>query len=213
MMFFKKQEWNINHNDKKIIIITLFVVGDLLSNILATKIFNLGLFGLVMDCGTLLFPLCYLLGDVITECYGKESLMKTVYLTSAANLLMVGITTLATILPYPLYWQGQPAFEFIFSYTPRFVFLGLIAYIIGQWVNAHLMVKIKEKYPKHLFVRTIGSTIGGEFVDTLIITFAYIGMMPLSEIVPYLLMMYLIKVGWEVILQPLTYTLIKHVKQ
>lgn len=200
-------------NDKKIIIITLFVVGDLLSNILATKIFNVGLFGLVLDCGTLLFPLCYLLGDVITECYGKKSLMKTVALTTASNLLMVGITLLATALPYPSYWEGQFAFEFIFSYTPRFVVLGLIAYIVGQWVNAHLMVKLKERYPKHLFVRTIGSTIGGEFIDTVIITFAYIGMMPLNEIIPYLLLMYFIKVLWEVVLQPVTYACIHFIQE
>lgn len=213
MNIINKELFKTDKHDKKIIIITLFVVADLLSNILATKIFNLGIFGLVMDCGTLLFPLCYLLGDVITECYGKNSLMKTVIFTVAVNLMMVALTILATALPYPSYWEGQGAFEFIFTYTPRFVFLGLIAYIVGQYVNAHIMVKLKETHPKHLFVRTIGSTIGGELVDTAIITLAYIGMMPLTEIIPYLLLMYVIKVLWEVVLQPLTYTCINYINK
>ena len=205
--------FKLTNIDKKIIIITFFVVGDLLSNILATKLFNVGFFGLVLDCGTLLFPLCYLLGDVITECYGEQTLIRTVILTTSANLLMVFITLLSTILPYPNYWTGQFAFEFIFNYTPRFVVLGLIAYFIGQWFNARLMTVLKEKYPKHLFVRTIGSTIGGEFIDTVIITFAYIGMMPLIEIIPYMLLMYAIKVLWEVVLQPITYTAVAYIQE
>ena len=95
----------------------------------------------------------------------------------------------------------------MFGFTPRIVFAGFIAYLVGQFVNARLMVKIKEwTNGNHLFMRTIGSTLGGELCDSVICSsIAYYGIVPNSAILLFIFMQYVVKVTWEVVMQPLTY--------
>lgn len=202
----KKSYYDFDISDKKSVFISTFIASTLISNLLATKIFSLGFWGLTTDCGNLLFPLGYLMADVITEIYGEKEARRTIIYGLLANVLLVLTTTIAIQLPYPSYWGGQQAFEFIFTFAPRIVLASFLGYLIGQFVNARLMVRIKEKYPKHLFVRTIGSTLGGELADTLIFAnLAFYGIVPTSELLVFIIVQYVVKVLWEVIMQPITY--------
>ena len=207
--------FGFSYNDKKIIFITLFVVSDLISNILAIKIFDLGFWGLSAQCATLLFPLGYLMSDVITEVYGSRTANKTIILGLFCNLMMLVFSSLAIIMPYPDYWTGQEAFEYIFGTVPRIVVASYLAYLIGQFTNVRLMVLIKKwTNGKYLFVRTIGSTIGGEFFDSAIFcTIGFWGTVPYNNFLSLLLTSYCIKVIWECVLQPITYKSIDWAKE
>ena len=198
---------NFSFNDKKVIFVTLFVVSNLISNLLAIKVFNLGFWGLTTDCGNLLFPLGYLMADVITEVYGERTARRVILLGLFANILLIVATTLTVYMPYPSYWTGQEAYAYMFGFTPRIVFAGFIAYLVGQFVNARLMVLIKKwTNSKYLFMRTIGSTLVGELCDSCICSsIAYYGIVPNSGILLFILMQYVVKVTWEVVMQPLTY--------
>ena len=212
---FKQQYLTFNLQDKKIIFITLFVASNLISNLLAVKVFNLGFFGLITDCGNLLFPLGYLLSDVVTEVYGEKTARRVILLGLGVNILMVLMTSLCCYMPYPSYWTGQSSFEFIFGFTPRIVLGGFLGYLVGQFVNANLMVRIKEwGKDKPLFYRTIGSTLGGEACDSIICcSIAYIGFLPNSVIISFIVIQYVFKVMWEVIMQPLTYKAVAWAKK
>ena len=201
-----KPYFEFSLSDKKVIFVSTFIASNLISNILATKVFSLGFWGLTTDCGNLLFPLGYLMADVITEVYGEREARRAIFYGLIANIALVVTTAIAIQLPYPSYWGGQDAFTFIFSFAPRIVIASFLGYLAGQYTNARLMVRIKEKYPKHLFVRTIGSTLGGELADTLIFAnLAFYGIVPNSEIIVFIVVQYVVKVLWEVIMQPLTY--------
>ena len=106
-------------HDKKVIFVTLFVVSNLISNLLAIKVFNLGFWGLTTDCGNLLFPLGYLMADVITEVYGERTARRVIFLGLFANILLIVATTLTVYMPYPSYWTGQEAYAYMFGWTVR----------------------------------------------------------------------------------------------
>lgn len=210
-----KEYFTFSFTDKKIIFIALFVASNLISNLLAIKIFPLGFWGLETDCGNLLFPLGYLLLDVITECYGEKSARRSILLGLLANILLVFATSLTVLMPYPAYWTGQEAYAYMFGFTPRIVIGGFLGYLVGQFVNAKLMVKIKEwTNSRYLILRTIGSTLGGELCDSVICSsIAYIGIVPNGSILLFIAVQYIVKVLWEVVMQPLTFICIKWAKK
>lgn len=206
---FKDLVTNISYEDKKIVFISLFATSILVSNLLAIKIFDLGFWDMTVDCGNLLFPLGYLLSDVITEVYGEKTAQKTILLGFASNLLLVIFTSIAVQMPYPNYWTGQSSYAFVFNYSPRVLLGSSLGYICGQLVNARLMVVIK-KLNNHLLARTIGSSLGGETVDTLIFTtIAFIFTAPLKELLIMMVVSYTMKILWEVCLQPVTFKAIE----
>ena len=207
--------FKLDYFDKKTLIITSFVAAILISNLLTVKLCDTGVFGIVVDCGTLLFPLTYLLSDVVTEAYGERTAKRTIYLGFLFNLLLVIFTQLSVMAPYPAYFDGQGAYAYVFSFAPRILAGSLLAYLCGQYVNMKLMIWIKEwTQGKHLFLRTIGSSIGGEWIDSLIfVTIVFYGTMPLSALCSVFVIQYVIKVLWEVVMQPLTYSAIKWAKK
>lgn len=206
---------NLNYFDKKTLIITSFIASIIISNLLTVKVCDTHILGIVVDCGTLLFPLSYLLSDVITEVYGETTAKRTIYLGFFFNLILVIFTTLSVLAPYPSYWTGQEHYAYVFSFAPRILLGSVLAYLCGQYTNMKLMVKIKEwTEGKHLFVRTIGSTIGGEWLDSIIfVTIVFYGTMPLPALFSIFIIQYSIKVLWEVVMQPLTYYSIKWAKK
>ena len=121
---------------------------------------------------------------------------------------MVIFTNIAILAPYPSYWTGQGSFEYIFGFAPRIVLGGYCAYLVGQFTNAKVMVKIKEWFgeDKPLFIRTIGSTLIGEAFDCIIFcSIVYIGFLPNEVIIPFIILQYIVKVIWEILMQPVTY--------
>ncbi len=191
----------------------LFVACILISNILASKIINI--FGFSMTGGVLVFPITYILGDVITEIYGYKNSKKIIIYGFICNLLMVLLFALAIKLPYPDYWQNQEAFISILSNTPRLLLASFIGYLVGGLSNSYIMEYIKNNSKiKHLWFRTILSTIVGESLDTFIfLMIGFYGTMKTNNLLPMIFYQSLAKILYETLFTPITYKVITYIKK
>lgn len=190
----------------------LFVTCILISNILASKLILI--FGIAMTGGVLVFPISYILGDVITEVYGYKKSKRVIIYGFICNLIMVILFSIAITLPYPEYWINQEAFETILSNTPRLLLASFIGYLIGGLSNSFIMEYIKNNSKiKFLWFRTILSTIVGEGLDTFIfLIIGFYGTMKTGDLMYMILCQSLAKIIYEIILTPVTYKVIKFVK-
>jgi uncharacterized integral membrane protein (TIGR00697 family) len=190
-----------------------FVVLLLLANIIAGKMANF--FGITLPAAVILFPLTYIFGDVLTEVYGFSKARLIIWLGFGANLLMAAVFLLTIALPYPDFWQGQTAFAAVLGLTPRIVVASLLAYLVGELVNAAVLSRLKVKTKgRNLWLRTIGSTVAGEGIDTvLFIAIAFGGTMPLGVLGTMMLAQYLWKIAYETAVTPLTYQVVRWVKR
>lgn len=194
--------------------ISVFFVSVLLiSNIASTKIVDFGIF--TFDAGTLLFPLSYIFGDILTEVYGYKRSRKVIWLGFFMALLMSLVFIIVGKLPASPDWPNQEAYNAILGMTPRIVFASLIAYALGSFSNAFVLAKMKIwTNGKKLWARTIGSTLVGELVDSsLFILIAFAGLLPSSLLVTLIISNYVFKTLVEVILTPVTYRVVKFLKE
>jgi queuosine precursor transporter len=191
----------------------LFVGVLVLSNVLAAKMVRLGPF--VFDGGTLLFPLSYIFGDVLTEVYGYRSSRRVIW-TGLAMLLVMSLNVwIIGALPSDPSWELQAAYDSILSQVPRIAFASILGYFAGEWSNSVVLSKMKLlTRGKWLWTRTIGSTLVGEFADTIIfVTVAFAGAYPTAVLVAMLLSNYLFKCSIEAAFTPLTYLVVGAVKR
>ena len=194
--------------------ISVFFVSILLiSDVASSKIVDLKWF--TFDGGTLLFPLSYIFGDVLTEVYGYKRSRQVIWLGFAMTLLMSIIFIVVGKLPPATGWDNQAAYDAILGLTPRIVIASLIAYFAGEFSNSFILAKMKIwTKGKMLWARTIGSTIVGEFLDsTLFIVIAFWGVFPTSLIVTLIISNYIFKTAVEVLFTPLTYKVIGFLKK
>lgn len=194
-------------------IITGVFVGCLLvSNILAAKTFTLG--SVVLPTAVIIFPLVYIVNDVLAEIYGYEKAKKVIYLGFVMNAVAVLAYTAAIALPAPVYGlEMAAAFETVLGNTFRMLVASFAAYIVGSLVNAKVMVKLKEKSENHLMFRCMMSTLIGEGLDALIfITIAFYGTMPLSTLAVMIVAQAAFKTIFEVVVFPVTKIVINKVK-
>jgi len=191
----------------------LFITCLLISNIIAGKLAQFG--GVVLPAAVIIFPLTYLFGDVLTEVYGYERARLVIWIGFAANVLMSIAFLVAIALPHPAFWKAQDAYAAVLGFTPRLVAASMIAYLAGEFSNSFVLSKIKLlTRGRFLWIRTIGSTVVGQAVDTAVfISIAFIGLMPLPLLMAMMLAQYLWKVGYEVIATPLTYALVGWIKR
>lgn len=195
------------------ILAALFCALLLISNIGATKFIDFG--PIKTDGGAFLFPLTYILGDVMTEVYGYRAARRIIF-TGFGIGILAGVTFwLIQISPAAAGWENQAAFEAILGFVPQIVAASVIAFLFGQLSNSLTLVWIKGRtHGSKLWARLIGSTIVGEFVDTLVFTLiASLGRLNFSEFLNYLATGYLYKTLFEVVLLPITYRVIAIVKQ
>ncbi|MCF2707078.1 queuosine precursor transporter [Arcanobacterium haemolyticum] len=199
------------------IIAVCFVAFLLLSNIAATKLIEVGVgpLDLVFDGGAILFPLTYILGDVLSEVYGFRFARRTILVGFAVQLVASLTFWLVQIAPPAADYTGQEAFAAVLGVVPRFVAASIIGYLAGQLLNSYVLVKIKERWgEKHLWARLLGSTVVGEAADTaLFCLIAWIGVVPFSTILNLMIVGYVYKVGVEAVLLPLTYVVVGWVKR
>jgi hypothetical protein len=195
------------------IILGLFVAVLLISNVASTKILKFGPF--TFDGGTILFPVSYIFGDILTEVYGYKNSRRVIWTGFFAALLMSLTFIIVGILPPAADWPNQEAYQKILGLTPRIVLASLVAYFAGEFSNSYILAKMKIMTKgKRLWSRTIGSTIVGEGVDTLLfVMIAFYGVLPGGLLVAVILSNYLFKVGFEVGFTPITYIVIRFLKR
>lgn len=194
-------------------ITVLFVAVLLISNVASSKILNLGWF--TFDGGTILFPLSYIFGDVLTEVYGYKRSRKVIWLGFFCALLMSVVFAVVGKLPPAVDWVNQDAYDKILGLTPRIVLASLTAYFCGEFANSFILAKIKILTAgRWLWLRTISSTVIGELIDTaLFVGIAFFGVLPWSLLIPVLISNYIFKVGVEVLFTPATYAIVKKLKK
>lgn len=195
------------------IILGLFVAVLLISNIASTKIVNFGPFS--FDGGTLLFPLAYIFGDILTEVYGYRAARRVIWTGFVGALLMSAVLIVVGKLPAAADWVHQEAYDAILGLAPRIVIASLVAYFAGEFSNSFTLAKMKiATQGRWLWMRTIGSTIVGEGIDTaLFVLIAFWGVLPGGLLVSVLISNYIFKVGLEAVLTPATYGVIKKLKR
>jgi queuosine precursor transporter len=203
----------MNKNYKYLNVISVFFVSVLLiSNVASTKIVDLRWF--TFDGGTLLFPLSYIFGDILTEVYGYKKSRSVIWLGFFMALLMSAVFIIVGKLPAAPGWSNQGAYDAILGLTPRIVVASLIAYSAGEFSNSYVLAKMKIwTKGKMLWTRTIGSTLVGELIDSAIfIVIAFAGILPNSLLVTLIISNYIFKTLIEVLFTPITYKVVKFLK-
>ena len=195
------------------IILAIFCSVLLISNIGATKLIEFG--PLITDGGVFLFPLTYLIGDILSEVYGWKAARRAIILGFAMAILAAVTFYLVQLSPPADGYENQAAFEAVLGFVPRIVLASICGFLVGQLLNAYVLVKIKERTKeKYLWARLIGSTVVGEFADTLVFcTIAFYGIITGAEFVNYVLVGYVYKTLLEVVLLPITYPVIRAIKR
>lgn len=195
------------------VITGLFVGVLLLSNILASKMIQIG--SAVFDGGTLLFPLSYIFGDILTEVYGYKQSRKVIWTGLVMLLLMAFNIWFIGLLPSEGSWVLQGAYQAILMQMPRIVAASIIAYFAGEYANAVVLSRMKLAFQgRHLWARTIGSTLVGQFADTaLFVAIAFAGLYPTSVLIIMAVSNYLFKIAIEVVFTPLTYQAVHFFKK
>jgi queuosine precursor transporter len=195
------------------ILIHIFVVVLLVSNLIAAKITKIGPFE--FSGAQALFPITYIFGDVFTEVYGYAASRRAIWIGFLASGLLSVLGLFAVWLPPAPDFHNQEAYATIFSIVPRAIAASLIAYWAGEFANSYTLAKLKLlTNGKHLWTRTVGSTIVGQAVDTvLVMTLLFAGTQPWRVIGTLIVSGYLFKVVYEVLATPLTYQIVGFLKR
>lgn len=202
---------DLTKTDLYAILVGIFCAGLIISNIIASKTFEF--FWITLPCGVIIFPLIYIVNDVLAECYGFKKARRAIYLGFFMNLIAVICYNVTMFLPAPAYFTGDSAFHTVLGSTLRLLVASFAAYLMGSLINAKLMVYLKGKYENKLFFRCISSTFAGEGMDALIfITIGFLGTMPVSALLTMIVAQALFKTAYEVVVYPLTRHVIHNVK-
>ncbi len=191
-----------------------FVAILLLSNVIgAGKVASIH--GWQFGAGILFFPLGYVLGDVLTEVYGYARARRCIWAGFAALLFMAMMSWVVVTLPPAPGWHGQQAYESVFGAVPRIVFASITAFWAGEFVNSYVLARMKVwTGGKHLWSRTIGSTVFGQAVDSVIFyPLAFYGVWDTHQVLTVLVTNWALKVTWEAVLTPVTYFVVTRLKR
>jgi queuosine precursor transporter len=191
----------------------LFAICLLISNILATKIILIGPWA--APAGVLIFPIAYIINDVIVEVWGYQKARLIIWSGFAVNLLAAIFFTLAIVVPAAPFWQNQIAFSTILGSTPRIIVASLLAYLTGSFLNAFVMSKVKVLMKGRDFsVRAILSTLVGEAADSFIfIIIAFAGNLPFNVLIGMIFTQATIKTIYEIVILPFTILVVNWVKK
>jgi uncharacterized integral membrane protein (TIGR00697 family) len=201
------------------LVMVAFVTVLVCSNVIGpakAAVLHLPLWGeLVFGAGVLFFPISYVFGDILTEVYGYARARKVIWAGFGALAFASFMSYVVVALPPAPDWPNQAAYQTVFGATPRIVFASLIAFFCGEFVNSFVLAKMKlYTAGKMLWSRTIGSTIAGEAVDSAIFyPVAFYGVFSDALLLKVMLANYCLKVGWEVVMTPLTYKIVGWLKR
>ena len=194
-------------------VVAAFVAILLLSNLIgAAKLATLE--GFTFGAGIMFFPISYVIGDVLTEVYGYANARRCVWAGFAALVFMAFMSWVVVALPPAAGWDGQAAYESVFGSTWRIVAASVIAFWAGEFVNSFVLAKLKILTKgKHLWSRTIGSTVFGQAVDSAIFyPIAFLGIWSTEQVLTVMVTNWALKVAWEALLTPVTYAVVGWLK-
>ena len=190
----------------------IFSACLIVSNIIAVKLVDIA--GVQLDAGVIVFPISYIIGDVLAEVYGFKIARKTIFMGFVANLIVVVFVFLGSILPANDIWADTKAYNKILGATPRLLIASFIAYLSGELTNAKILILLK-KITKHkfLWLRTITSTIVGQGLDTILfIIIAFTGIYPSNILFSMIWAQWIFKCLYEIVATPITYLVINYLR-
>jgi len=196
------------------LVMAAFVTVLLCANLIgASKVAAVG--GFTFGAGVLFFPISYVFGDVLTEVYGYARARKVVWAGFGALIFASFMSWAVLAFPPAPGWPNQEAFQTVFGGTPRIVGASMLAYFCGEFCNSYVLARLKVRTEgRWLWSRTLGSTIVGEAVDSLIFyPLAFLGVWPADLVLKVMATNYALKVGWEAVMTPFTYRIVNALKR
>lgn len=196
-----------------VVVVAVFVTCLITANFIIVKQISIG--NLVLPAAIIIFPLSYIVGDILTEVYGYQQARRVIWLGFLCNLIAVVAIWVGKVLPSAPVFEAQSAYERILGSTPRFLLASFVAYLAGEFANSFVLAKMKIRTRgRWLWMRTIGSTLVGQGIDTLIVlTIAFAGVLPFSVLGTMILSHWLVKTAYEVVVTPLTYGVVGYLKR
>jgi queuosine precursor transporter len=201
------------YSPRFVFIVAVFVTCLITANIIAVKVIRV--FGFILPAAIVVFPLSYVFGDVLTEVYGYRQTRRVIWLGFFCNLLAVIAIWIGQLLPSAPFWDAQQSYERILGYTPRLVAASFLAYLVGEFVNAFVLAKMKiATRGRWLWTRTIGSTLAGQALDSAVfITLAFAGTIPQGALFSAVVTQWLVKSAYEAVVTPFTYWAVAFLKR
>jgi uncharacterized integral membrane protein (TIGR00697 family) len=191
----------------------LFCVCLVAANLLETKVVQLG--PLSVTAGLIVFPISYIINDCIAEVWGFRKARLIIWMGFLMNFMVVAMGGIAVWLPAAPFWQGDEAFRFVFGLAPRIAAASLMAFLVGSFINAYVMSRMKlASGGRHFSARAILSTVAGEGADSLIFfPLAFGGLMPAGELLKMMLVQVVLKTVYEIIVLPVTIRVVRVIKK
>ena len=191
----------------------VFCVCLVAANLLETKVIQLG--PVSVTAGLIVFPVSYIINDCIAEVWGFRKARLIIWLGFLMNFMVVAMGQLAVVLPAAPFWQGEEAFNFVFGLAPRIAVASLTAFLVGSFINAYVMSRMKiSSQGKNFSLRAILSTVFGEGADSLVFfPLAFGGLMPADERAQMMLVQVVLKTVYEVAVLPLTIQVVNDIKR
>ncbi len=201
------------HSTWFLVVVALFIATLIASNIVAVKLIDVS--GLILTAAIVIFPLSYIIGDVLTEVYGYRQARRAIWLGFLGNLVVVVAIVIAGALPAAGFWKDQQAFDLILGQTPRILAASFAAFLVGEFTNSFVLAKLKiATAGRYLWLRTIGSTLVGQGLDSAIfVAIAFAGILPVNVLVGTMITQWLVKSGYEAAATPLTYLAVGFLKR
>jgi uncharacterized integral membrane protein (TIGR00697 family) len=200
----------------------IFVTSLIVSNIIAVKLFSVG--PVILPAGMIIFPVSYIFGDILTEVYGYARARRVIWIGFFCNLVAVVAIWISIQLPPAPFWTAgsfessevsQRAYEAILGFAPRLLAASFVAYLCGEFLNSYVLAKMKiATGGRHLWTRTIGSTLVGQLADSgIFIVLAFYGTIPLPVMLKIIAFQWIVKSLYEAAVTPFTYIAVGYLKR
>ena len=200
---------NFDFTEKRVIITAFFCMAFTIANLITVKIINIGFLGMETPAGVLIYPLVYILTNVIADVYGERTARRTLFLGIAVDVLFVFMTTLILFLPSPSFFTGDSSLAFVFTQTPRILVASYISYLIGNFVNARITT-IVNKGKDYSAIKNLGVIAFSELIDNFIfIGLAFVGVFSVVDILIMIISHWILSLIWSAIAQPFTNMTVK----
>lgn len=191
----------------------VFCVCLVAANLLETKVVQLG--PIAVTAGLIVFPVSYIINDCIAEVWGFRKARLIIWMGFLMNFFVVALGQITIAIPAATFWEGEEAFDFVFGMAPRIAAASLTAFLVGSFINAYVMSRMKvASQGRHFSARAILSTVAGESADSLIFfPLAFGGLMPVNELMKMMVVQVVLKTAYEIVILPVTIRVVNYIKR